>query len=107
MVGKARNFYSPTTVALCGSMNVIANAVLLQLLFKMIHYEYVQEHLFVRHSLKRLNFEFDLKILPSCYVRIIKRSFSFIMKTTSLSVALLPVKKLAIMLSRRWTKIAF
>lgn len=94
MVGKARNFYIPTTVALCGLINVSANTVLLQLLFKILHYECVQEHLFVHHSLKRLDFEFDLKILVllSCYVRVIKRSFFiyyeniFVIKSVSIIV---------------------
>ena len=57
-----------------------------QHIFKILHYESVEEHVFVHHTLKKLEFEFDLKILVlrSCYVRVIKRSFSFDMKTTSL-----------------------
>jgi hypothetical protein len=57
-----------------------------QLLFKILHYECVEEHLVVHHTLMRLGFEFGLKILVllSCYVIVINRSFSFIMKTTSL-----------------------
>ena len=48
MVAKTRNFYFPT--ALCGLINVRASQVLLQLLFKILHYECVQEHLYITVS---------------------------------------------------------